>query len=151
MAMFHMQRRLGEHRAYVGFLSLLGGDLVGGDCVPICIVVFLFSSFRFLCPLSHVVSLLVCALFSPLPSRVLPMAPLHEHVEIVAFVSTLLVLFLNVQDALQQALGFHSLDAEEPNVLGKVETCEDMMFDLNLAAAASVHCYHLLNMQFFFF
>jgi hypothetical protein len=112
-----------------------------------CLGFFLFASWS-LCHLYLVLCLLLCLLFSPVPYPVPPMAPLHEPVQLVAFVSALLVLLLHVQDALQQALGFAGLDAEEADALGKIETCEETMVDLNLAVAASLHCYRIMNTQF---
>jgi hypothetical protein len=55
------------------------------------------------------------------------MAPLHEPGEVLALVSTLLVLLLNIQDALQQALRFSVLDAEDPEALGTLNNCHDTL------------------------
>jgi hypothetical protein len=76
------------------------------------------------------------------------MAALQEPVEVVAFVSALLVLLLNVQEALQQAIGIHVLQSDEPEALGTVDSCHETLVDMNLAAAVSLHCFRLLNSQF---
>jgi hypothetical protein len=76
------------------------------------------------------------------------MAPLPDPVEVVAFVSALLVLLLHIQDALQQAVGFPMLNAEEPEALETIHECHDTLQALNAFAAASLHCFRLLNSQF---
>jgi hypothetical protein len=73
------------------------------------------------------------------------MAALQEPVEVVACVSTLLVLLLNVQEALQQAVGIHVLQSDEAEALGTVDSCHETLVDMNLAAAVSLYYFRLLN------
>jgi hypothetical protein len=59
-----------------------------------------------------------------------PMAPLYELWEVIAFVSTLLVVFLNVQDALQEALWLPVLDTEDQEAVGTAEKCQETLLDM---------------------
>jgi hypothetical protein len=78
-------------------------------------------------------------------AKALRMAPLHKFVEVVAFVSILLVLLLDIPDALQQAVGFHVIDAKDPHSLAMVDNCHDILQDWNLATTTSLHYFHLIN------
>jgi hypothetical protein len=76
------------------------------------------------------------------------MDPLPDPVEVVAFVSALLVLLLHIQDALQQAVGCPVLNMQEYEALETIHECHDMLQALNASATASLHCFWLLNSQF---
>jgi hypothetical protein len=45
-------------------------------------------------------------------------------------VSTLLVVFLNVQDALQEALWLPVLDTEDQEAVGTAEKCQETLLDM---------------------
>lgn len=65
--------------------------------------------------------------------------------------SALLVLLLDIHDALQQAVGFHVLDAKHFHSLAMVDNCHDTLQDLNLTTTTSLHCFHLINSWYLFF
>jgi hypothetical protein len=55
------------------------------------------------------------------------MASLYELGEVLALVSILLVLLLNIRDALQRALRFSVLDAEDQEALGTLNNCHNTL------------------------
>ena len=73
------------------------------------------------------------------------MPPLHELGKVIALMSALIVLLLNVQDTVQQAVRLDFLNAEDPEALETVQVCHDILHDLHLATATSLHCFHILN------
>jgi hypothetical protein len=79
----------------------------------------------------------------------LQIGPLLDPVEVVAFVSALLVLLLHIQDALQQAVGFPVLNMQEYEALETIHECHDMLQALNASATASLHCFWLRSTAWF--
>jgi hypothetical protein len=73
------------------------------------------------------------------------MPPRHDPVKVIAFVSTLLAVLLNIEEALQQAVGLHIVPPEDPESFGTIDSCHGTLQVLNLAAASSLHYYRLLN------
>jgi hypothetical protein len=55
------------------------------------------------------------------------MAPLHEPLKVVTFVSALLALFLNVQDALQKAVEIHTIQCEDLEAPVVIDDCHDSL------------------------
>jgi hypothetical protein len=78
------------------------------------------------------------------------MAPLHEPGDVIALVSTLLVLLLNVEDALLQSIRVPVLVAEDPEVLGTIQECHDTLQDLSVAVVAILYYFRVFNSYFLF-
>jgi hypothetical protein len=60
-------------------------------------------------------------------------------------VSTLLVLLLNVEDALLQSIRVPVLVAEDPEVLGTIQECHDTLQDLSVAVVAILYYFRVFK------
>jgi hypothetical protein len=60
-------------------------------------------------------------------AKVLKIGPFHEFVKVIAFMFALLIHLLNIQDNLQQVVGFHILDAKDPQALATADDCHDTL------------------------
>ena len=69
----------------------------------------------------------------------------HDPVKVVAFVSALLTILLNIEEALQQAVGLHIVPPKDPESVGTINSCHGTLQALSLATASSLNCYRLLN------
>ena len=78
------------------------------------------------------------------------MPPLYEPGEVIALVLALIVLLLNIQDALQQAVRLDFLNAEDPEALGTIQVCYNTLHVLHLAIATNLHCFCILNCHVIF-
>jgi hypothetical protein len=78
------------------------------------------------------------------------MVPLQDPTDIIAFVSALLLLLFHVQDMLQQTPQLYAEHEEDLVAIVSIGDCEENVQNMTLAADVTLHCFHVLNLQFLF-